>query len=134
MRKIIITMVLCIMMAGCAPIQNPYENFNLSQMSQVSNNDLCSIENGNYIPSDQVTNELKIRGIQECSKGELYCVNLKLSPGSSAYASCRLEYDRIEVEKKALHDAQEREDRIIRLQKEALELQKKQSIMLPSGR
>ena len=93
-------------------------------MHAISTQSLCNVaRNGFYKPSINVANEMQRRQLQDCSGGEVYCRTLGLNYGSKEYASCRLRYQKIELEKQMARSAERRDDERLNLEREALRRQ-----------
>ena len=88
--------LILIILNGCAKVDTPYEELTSSQIRRLDSLTLCkNFNNWNYKKNTLVVKTLLNRGYEDCSSGEIFCMyKLKLKPGTSAYANCRLQEQR----------------------------------------
>lgn len=117
MKKLALILGSALITSCAGVIENPYNNYNSSQINAVSTPDLCSIARNNmYKSSDVVSQEVKRRGLLSCSANEVHCVGLGAAPGTPAYVSCVVEQEKMDLqaaeEEKRLKQARELADEI----------------------
>lgn len=102
MKKAFLFLPIFISLTGCIPnysVENPLNDLNQQQLAQVNTQQVCTIlTNIKYIPSQKGIREAKRRGLNDCSNGELYCLNLGMKWGTRDYAHCRMVYDQQQIE------------------------------------